>query len=160
MHWFLSAIGGLFCLLAAAMAVLELLVERQKQEDDRNWPDAWDRIRRDAGGLAIGGLLMFPLAIFMVEPVAGFRLFLVPVGTVAAVAPLVHLVASWRAARPNSPHQPAWQNLADRSGRVMTGCCYLMAIGVAVFAIFSMEARYVELSDRVGALESGRATGE
>src|SRR5688500_17367877 len=75
-HWFLSAIGGLFCLLAAAMAVLELLVERQKRAEDRNWPETWDRIRCDAGGLAIGGLLMFPLAIFMVEPVAGFRLFL------------------------------------------------------------------------------------
>ena len=160
MPWFLAAIGGLFCLLAAAMAVLELLIERQKPAEERNWPETWDRVRREAGGLAIGGLLMFPLAIFMVEPVTGFRLFLVPVGTVAAVAPLVHLIASWRAARPDSPNQLLWRNLADRSGRVMTGCCYLMAIGVALFALTSMDARFAELSERVGALEHGRPPGE
>jgi len=33
---------------------------------------------------------------------------------------------------------------------------FLMAIGVALFAPASMDARFAELSDRVGALEHGR----
>ena len=74
----------------------------------------------EAGPAGVGGFLMVGLAVFMVDPTAGFRTLLLPLGVVGATAPLVHLVASWRAGREESPENTAWRTVAERSGRVMT----------------------------------------
>jgi hypothetical protein len=101
--WLAGSVGTLFVLLALVMFVLHLLVEREKPAAGREWPDALRRGWGEAAHLGAGGLLLVALAVFMVDADTGLRVVIVPLGTFGAAAPLVHLVAGWRAERDGSP---------------------------------------------------------
>ena len=154
MEWLIGGLGALLAAMALALFVLHLLIERQKPDVERNWGDTLWRAWGDAGQVGVGGFLMVVLAIFIADPDTGFRVLIVPLGAVGAAAPLVHLVASWRGGREESPRKEWWQADSDRAGAVMMSCCWIVAIAGAMYAVATTGSKLDALNQRVQALEA------
>jgi len=157
-EWLIGGLGGL--LAALAIFVLHILVERQKPAAERKWGDALVRAWGDAGQAGVGGFLLVVLAIFMVDPDAGFRVLIVPIGAIGIATPLLHLFASWRAARDDSPRNDWWQVASDRAGAVMVSCCYIVAVAGALYFAATTGAKMDALNQRLQALESRQPGAE
>lgn len=152
MHWLIIACGALLCTMTLPVMLRELLAERRKAAADRQWSTALTRVGQ-VGKPAIGGFLMIAIGIFMLDPLTGFRVLAVPVGTVMLGALLVHLFASWQAVRHPAGGE-AWQEVTERSRHVIKSSCTVLVIACAFCALVVLGLEVDDLANRLHAVES------